>query len=123
MATVSSSMTQYSIAPPASGRVSTLQASGGTTFIIDMIAGRSGNSRGRNLTLTVVGTAFSTVTSIQTSMDGTNVETMVKLDETSATVPATSGTTMYCLGHDSRFLHIITTGGDTTSGWLATISG
>jgi len=89
--------------------------------------------RGRTVQLLNNGTQFTTIASVNTSIDGTNYET-AKTFFTAVTTPfaegavaavtITTGTlTIWVAGHDFNYIKIVTTVGDATSGFTLTIGG
>lgn len=110
---------------------------GDSNFVIDCRPAKSDarpSMRGRTLQLVNNGTAFTSITSLSTSLDGVNYEPLKTIEpatiganttEATAAVPATTtGTlTVYVCGHDFNFLKISTTVGDATSGFAVLVGG
>lgn len=108
---------------------------GDTTFVIDCRGAKAQGQlslRGRSLLILNNGTAFSAISSINTSIDGTSYETLKTIQpatigantvEAAVAVPAvTTATITYAtMGRDANYIKIITTGGDATSGFTVTI--
>ena len=105
-------------------------ATGDTTFVIGVHAAKMGerkSMRGRTIHLVNVGTAFTAISSVNTSLDGVSYETskvwfsavLTPFQEgTQAAITLTTGTiTTWVAGHDFNFIKIVTTVGDATSGF------
>jgi hypothetical protein len=125
---------------PGGGSVTVLQspsgATGDSTFIIDCRALKTkgrGSMRGRTIMLLNNGTQFTTIASVNTSLNGVSYETSKVWfsavttpfqEGTQAAVTITTGTiTTWVAGHDFNYIKIVTTVGDATSGFTLTIGG
>jgi hypothetical protein len=139
--TVTAAIARTSALAPNGGAVSVLQsvagATGDSTFVVDFADVKTAGQpsmRGRTITLLNVGTAFGAISSLNSSLDGTNYESLktdqaatigANTTEAVAAVPAvtTATFTVICCGHDFRYFKIVTTGGDATSGFAIGVGG
>ena len=136
--TVSAAFSAPTAAIPGGSSVTVLQsplgATGDSTFIIDCRALKNAlapSMRGRTIMLINNGLAFTTIASVNTSLDGTNYETSKVWfsavttpfqEGTQAAVTTTSATiTTWVAGHDFNYIKIVTTVGDASSGFTLVI--
>lgn len=131
-------LSQVAAAPQGTVSATMLQsvagATGDTTFVIDCRKAKTGpreSMRGRTIQLLNNGTQFTTIASVNTSIDGTNYET-AKVWFSAVTTPFAEGAvaaitittatlTIWVAGRDFNYIKIVTTVGDATSGFTLTI--